>query len=42
MHLIDLLADSDTKDTEIFCLADDFCKFFDSLLEKYSLDHLCI
>lgn len=27
-----------TKVTEIYCLADDFCKFFDSLLERYSLE----
>ena len=26
-----------SKVTEIYCLADDFCKFFDSLLERYSL-----
>ncbi len=29
---------TDTKVTEIVCLADEFCKFFDSLLERYSLD----
>ena len=29
---------TDTKVTEIFCLADDFCKFVDSLLERYSLE----
>lgn len=29
---------TDSKVTEIFCLADDFCKFFDSLLERYSLE----
>lgn len=29
---------TDTKITEIFCLADDFCKFFDPLLERYSLE----
>jgi len=29
---------TDTKVTEIFCLADDFCQFFDSLLKRYSLD----
>ena len=38
MYLIDLLADSNIKDTEIFCLADDFCIFFDSLLMRYSLN----
>ena len=28
---------SDNKVTEIFCLADDFCKFFDSQVKKYTL-----
>ena len=36
--LIYLLVNSDTKVTEIFCLADDFCIFFDSLLMRYSLN----
>ena len=28
-----------TKDkvTEIFCLADDFCKFFDAMMAKYTI-----
>ena len=25
------------KTTEIFCMADDFCKFFDGMTEKYTL-----
>ena len=25
------------KTTEIFCMADDFCKFFDGMTEKYAL-----
>ena len=25
------------KVTELFCLADDFCKFFDGMMEKYTL-----
>ena len=29
---------TDSKVTEIFCLADDLCKFFDSILERYSLE----
>ncbi len=29
---------TDTKVTEIFCLADHFCRFFDSLLERDSLN----
>lgn len=29
---------TDNKVTEIYCLADDFCKFFDSLLKRYSLE----
>ena len=28
---------TDDKITEIFCLADDFCKFFDSQVKKYTL-----
>lgn len=31
---------TDTKVTGIYCLADDFCKFFDSLLERYSLEDI--
>lgn len=26
---------TDDKVTELFCIADDFCKFFDALMEKY-------
>lgn len=29
---------SDDKITEIYCMADDFCKFFDSTVKKYSLE----
>ena len=25
------------KVTELFCMANDFCKFFDKMLEKYTL-----
>ena len=25
------------KVTELFCMADDFCKFFDAIMEKYTL-----
>ena len=25
------------KVTELFCIADDFCKFFDVMMEKYTL-----
>ena len=25
------------KFTELFCIADDFCKFFDAMMEKYTL-----
>ena len=25
------------KITELFCIADDFCKFFDAMMEKYTL-----
>ena len=28
---------TDNKVTELFCMADDFCKFFDSQMEKYSV-----
>lgn len=31
---------TDNKVTEIYCLADDFCKFFDSLLKRYSLSEV--
>ncbi len=27
---------TEDKDTEIFCIADDFCKVFDAQMEKYS------
>ena len=26
------------KVTELFCMADEFCKFFDKMLEKYTLE----
>ena len=28
---------TDDKVTEIFCMADDFCKFFDTMTTKYTL-----
>jgi hypothetical protein len=28
---------TENKVTEIYCLADDFCKFFDSLMKRYSI-----
>ena len=28
---------TDDKVTELFCMADDFCKFFDAMMEKYTL-----
>lgn len=28
---------TDDKVTELFCMADDFCKFFDSQMGKYSI-----
>jgi hypothetical protein len=28
---------SEDKVTEIFCMADDFCKFFDAKMKKYTL-----
>lgn len=28
---------TDDKVTELFCMADDFCKFFDFQMEKYSV-----
>jgi len=28
---------TEDKVTELFCMADDFCKFFDAMLEKYTL-----
>ena len=28
---------TEDKVTELFCIADDFCKFFDTLMEKYTL-----
>jgi hypothetical protein len=28
---------SEDKITEIFCMADDFCKFFDAKMKKYTL-----
>ena len=28
---------TEDKFTELFCIADDFCKFFDAMMEKYTL-----
>jgi hypothetical protein len=28
---------TEDKVTEIFCMADDFCRFFDAMMEKYTL-----
>ena len=28
---------TEDKATEIFCMADDFCKFFDAMTAKYTL-----
>ena len=28
---------TEDKDTELFCMADDFCKFFDAMMKKYTL-----
>ena len=28
---------TEDKDTELFCIADVFCKFFDAMMEKYTL-----
>lgn len=28
---------TEDKVTEIFCMADDFCKFFDTMMAKYTL-----
>ncbi|KGF25854.1 transposase, partial [Prevotella histicola JCM 15637 = DNF00424] len=28
---------TENKVTEIFCIADDFCKFFDAMTAKYTL-----
>ena len=28
---------TENKVTELFCIADDFCKFFDAMMEKYTL-----
>ena len=33
--IIAMLAES--KVTELFCMADDYCKFFDAMMEKYTL-----
>ena len=35
--LIISLMFSEDKVTEIFCMADDFCKFFDAKMKKYTL-----
>ena len=28
---------AENKVTELFCIADDFCKFFDAMMAKYTL-----
>ena len=28
---------AEDKVTELFCMADDFCQFFDAMMEKYTL-----
>ena len=28
---------TEDKITEIFCMADDFCKFFDAMMAKYTI-----
>ncbi len=28
---------TEDKVTELFCIADDFCKFFDAMMEKYTI-----
>ena len=28
---------TEDKVTELFCMADDFCQFFDTMMEKYTL-----
>ena len=28
---------TESKVIELFCMADDFCKFFDAMMEKYTL-----
>lgn len=28
---------TEDKVTELFCMADDFCRFFDAMMEKYTL-----
>ena len=28
---------TENKVTELFCMADDFCKFFDAMIQKYKL-----
>ncbi len=27
---------TENKVTELFCMADDFCKFFDAMMQKYA------
>ena len=31
---------TEDKVTEIFCMADDFCKFFDAMIAKYTIKHI--
>jgi len=33
---------TEVKITEIFCMADDFCKFFDAMTAKYALKPVSI
>ena len=30
---------TENKVIELFCMADDFCKFFDTMMSKYTLKH---
>ena len=33
---------TEDKVTELFCIADDFCKFFDAMMEKYGSSDKCV
>ena len=33
---------TEDKVTELFCMADDFCKFFDAMMEKWELSPLIV
>ena len=39
LHKIIAMVSTD-KITEIFCMADDFCRFFDAMMEKYDVANL--